>query len=672
MKKIMKTTHRMFYLLILVLSQFAWIGCQDDLIVQNYYTFKGETVSSYLKNPNKDTDRPQRDFSKFIRILERANMLDQLSTYGEYTCFAPINSAIDTLLNQRNLNSVEDLSLEECDTIAKTHIISGLYFTTDLEVGAIPATNFLDRYLMFSTASDSSSGKLTVTYFINKKAEMLARDDSVSNGVVHTLNSVVKSSNMFLPQLILADTTVSIFSDLLYLTGFNTKMELFEDLTYTIGADSTILGNAATLWADGGRPASYPEKRKFGYTAFVEPNSIYRRAGAGTTEKVIEKLLNKEGVFKMYDLHGRYLYDRNFKDTNNVVYRYVAYHVLNRIGNYSQWNVSATMRENCVVYNYLDAEDFYETMCPYTVMKIQTSREGLVYINRRRINEGAAAVENAADPYQAAVPGVRILSPTEVVISQDALNGVYHYINGILTYGSSAIDALNARMRIDPTTMSPDFLNNPGRNRSDASGNRWIVTRYKKGFVQDFDFTAQTQMGVRNDPDWSPSFGRDGLDFLGQYDLTVKLPPVPEGQYEIRLGINASADRGIVQVYLDDNPCGIPIDMRIYKSNPRIGSVDDGTDVNENKLNDKDMRNRGYMKGPDSWNIGTLSASQTSLRAYYNSMRIILATASFVEGEYHYLRFKSVMDNPNGIFPFDYMELCPKSVYGSPSGEDTH
>lgn len=243
-----------------------------------------------------------------------------------------------------------------------------------------------------------------------------------------------------------------------------------------------------------------------------------------------------------------------------------------------------------------------------------------------------------------------------------------------MIYDYNTADALNTRFRIDASTLSPDFLNNPGRNRSKPDGSRQIVTRYKPGFVQNFSFNAQTQLGLRNDPDWSPSYQRDGLDFLGQYDFAVKVPPVPQGQYEIRLGINAAPDRGIVQVYLDDEPCGIPIDMRIYKSDPKIGAVDDNPeDVEENRRNDKDLKNRGYMKGADSWRTSNPGdVGQVTLRAYYNSMRIILSTKTLNEGEVHYLRFKSVIDNPRGLFPFDYMELCPKSVYGSTEGEDTH
>jgi uncharacterized surface protein with fasciclin (FAS1) repeats len=661
----MKTTKKKFFQLILILSQVAWVGCVDDsLVVQNYYTFTGETAASYL------TDR-ESEFSGFMEILKRAGLFDQLSTYGEYTCFAPNNDAIQAYLSSKNRASVSDLSDAECDTIAKTHLIDGLYYTTDLEEGAISATNYLGRYLMYSTASVSDSDdNVSVAYYINKTAEMIVRDDSVENGVVHTLNAVVTSSNQYLPQLMAQDTTISIFVTLLQKTGLDKKLEKYLDETYSVGSDSITLGS----FTFESRDASYPETRKYGYTAFVEPNAVYRSKGAKTAQDVIDKLISKSGNFYTSDPNGRYTYDNNYTDSTNVVYRFVAYHLLDRLGNYSQWNVSSSIRENQAVYDLLDPQDFYESMCPFSMIKFQTTREGLLYINRRRINEGAAAVSDAADPYQAAVSGVRVYTATEAGdVDQSALNGVYHYINDLLIYNDNTADVLNTRFRIDASTLSPDFLNNPGRHRTKSDGSRYLVTCYKPGFVTNFTFTDQTLMGLRNDPlDWSPSYQCDGLDFLGQYDFTVKLPPVPEGQYEIRLGMNASADRGIVQVYLDDSPCGIPIDMRIYKSDPKIGAVDDTEDEEENSRNDKDLRNRGYMKGPDSWKTANLEADQVTLRAYYNSMRIILATEKLNYGEEHYLRFKSVIDNEDGLFPFDYLELCPKSVYGNTDGEDTH
>ena len=96
----------------LLVSLFAWVGCTDDRISDSYYTFTGETVASYLK--------ANEDYSRFVYVLERANLLDLLSTYGEFTCFAPTNAAIDSFLLTRSLGSVEELSKADCVTLAKT------------------------------------------------------------------------------------------------------------------------------------------------------------------------------------------------------------------------------------------------------------------------------------------------------------------------------------------------------------------------------------------------------------------------------------------------------------------------------------------------------------------------------------------------------------------------
>lgn len=662
MNIITKTTKKVFFSLILVLSQFVWVSCVDnDPIVEHYYTFTGETVADYLKNR-------EDYYSQFVKILERADLFDVLSTYGEYTCFAPTNVAIDSLLAQKGLESVDDLSDALCDTIAKTHLIKGAYYTTDLEDGAIPATNYLDRYLIFSSDSTIRNNQIAVSYFINKTSELIIRNDSVENGVVHTLNKVITPSNMFLPQLIAEDPTISIFNYVLQITGIDKKMESYIDETYSVGPDSLdlrLIYNSA-----GERPADYPAKRKFCFTAFVEPNSVYESKGITSGKELIEKLVSKQ--LPVYDQYGRYTYDQNYSDTNNVVYRFVAYHILDRLGNYDDWTATSVIRNNQAVYDHLDPQDFYETMCPFTMMKFQFSREGELYINRRRVNEGAAANRKAPDPFKAAVRGVRVYQPSEGGSrDQNALNGVYHYIDDLLIYDDNTADALNTRFRMDATTLSPDFMNNVGRGRTKPTIATSVVTRYKPGYVKNFKFTEQTQLGLRIDPTWSPSYQCDGLDFLGQYDFAVKIPPVPEGTYEVRIGINTDPRRGIVQIYFDDKACGIPIDMRLSKfDNPKIGALADTEDEEENRRNDKDLRNRGFMKGMDSWMPG--SDKSITHRAYWNSVRIILATEYLKEGEVHYLRFKSVIDNPLALLPFDYLELCSKNVYGNSEGEDTH
>ena len=89
------------------------IGCDDDPGVENYYTAKGDMANTYL------TSRPET-FSKFVDIINKSKLvnLDLLGTYGSYTVFAPTNEAVDAYLAGRQMSSVDDLSVADCDTIA--------------------------------------------------------------------------------------------------------------------------------------------------------------------------------------------------------------------------------------------------------------------------------------------------------------------------------------------------------------------------------------------------------------------------------------------------------------------------------------------------------------------------------------------------------------------------
>ena len=122
-------------------------------------------------------------------------------------------------------------------------------------------------------------------------------------------------------------------------------------------------------------------------------------------------------------------------------------------------------------------------------------------------------------------------------------------------------------------------------------------------------------------------------------------------------------------------PCGIPADLRIMGNDPSIGWVadvtgDDAESRNANKAIDKAMHNRGYMKGMDCYWQG--AAKENALRNLVNNLRYVLATQYLDENETYYLRCRQVLKDPTCYWSFDYLELCPKSVYGSPEGEDTH
>lgn len=92
------------------------VSCNDDDFPDNYYTATEVTAAGFLQQ------NPER-FSSFTRILQRSNFLSTLSTYGEYTLFAPTNDAVSTYLSSCGYQSVEDIPQNVCDTIARTHIV---------------------------------------------------------------------------------------------------------------------------------------------------------------------------------------------------------------------------------------------------------------------------------------------------------------------------------------------------------------------------------------------------------------------------------------------------------------------------------------------------------------------------------------------------------------------
>ena len=107
------------------------------------------------------------------------------------------------------------------------------------------------------------------------------------------------------------------------------------------------------------------------------------------------------------------------------------------------------------------------------------------------------------------------------------------------------------------------------------------------------------------------------------------------------------------------------VDLRIVGTDPRVGWVDDDKTTDEGVENDKMMRNRGYMKAPNS--IYSLNGPKT-LRQDNMSLRIIIGTFTFQDYAPHYFRAKNV-EADNLEFHFDYLEYVPVS-YIDKEGKD--
>ena len=129
-------------------------------------------------------------------------------------------------------------------------------------------------------------------------------------------------------------------------------------------------------------------------------------------------------------------------------------------------------------------------------------------------------------------------------MDQQALNGIYHYIDQVLDYNQETRDVVfNDRIRVMAATLSPEFMN------CGARGNTERATGFK--VVEGWDFHGKTPtMTLRKRDVWMVTYA-DCIDMVGQFDVTFKLLPVPkEGTYDgtFRRMVGEMM-RGKVQVY---------------------------------------------------------------------------------------------------------------------------
>ena len=684
------------------------ISCSDDPGAENYYTSTKEYASDFLTNNSGK-------FSKFIEILNRATgekgtyrLMDLLGTYGSYTVFAPTNEAIDAFLQSKGVSSVAELSKEDCDTLALNHIIEQEYFTTDYNNGTYPLPNMLERYLTITCDSDTVSvpGQVRLALRINKNALLSHVDDSVKNGVVHVLSSVISTQNDMLPDVMERDSAISLFYQAMLATNYcnvlrenyidqryeRCKSPLFEKDSIDWTNDKLCLATAVEY-----DNVAYMKHRYFKYSAFVEPNSVYEEKYNITTLDGIRQLA-KERYQPMYPD------DENVTDETdprNYLNRYVRYHFLPFQATYYQFTcVDGPNSTLAGLFNRrkIDIADWYEACMEHSVMKFSfpLGAESGLYINRR-------GVMNRPDEKGVKIRGAKVASPDQMPDNM-SLNGVYYYIDDVIAYDEQTQNKVisGERMRMDGSTLSPDFMTSGARGHyttstiengkygrggqgAKAASNCNHCLGFKGGFAKNFVYSDNiTHLHVRNRVLSFWSFEGDELTIIGQFDIAVKMPPVPEGDWEVRIfscyGFN---NRGIIQFYFgpgkevdgkvvgDLQPCGIPLDMRPGGTNARVGWKSDSSLGDEDAIAafDKAFRNRGWMKGMGCFGSGasgeTGGGMGTAFRQQDNTLRKII-TRFHSDGKSDYwLRCQQKLESVTNTMNFDALELCPSSVYNN-------
>lgn len=443
----------------------------------------------------------------------------------------------------------------------------------------------------------------------------------------------------------------------------------------------------------------YPSRRMIGFTLFLEKDSWWEKElrlddstihtkPAEEVVALVAKYVEKNKLHKPGASNND-----NYTSTNNALNQFVTYHIVpGKIENnklvihFNEYGYSRELKQpkSCVY-------DFYITMGEPRLLKTYKapvtaqSKRNAIYLNRFPV------INDATDgDYTEVSCEDGIKAGVEILVNEmlRPYNAFIYPIDGGLFYNEDVADVFGKeRIRIDVSTFFSELMTNDIRSNENTS---WPYQCVGMPITRKYTYCEGLEIGddtrfhylsgrYDNSGSWA-NYQGDELNIVGNYEVTLKLPPVPkDGVYELRMGLSTNNRRGMCQVYWGTNKnalpaVGIPLDMRM--TGTQTVTMDDKTfpsivgweadvkgDDDVNAEIDKKMRNNMYMKGPKYVNY--LGGGQL-LRDREQALRRIVIRSEMKANETYYIQFKNVLDNLDTELFMDYFEYCPKEVYDNP------
>jgi uncharacterized surface protein with fasciclin (FAS1) repeats len=608
---------------------------------ENHTTYQDDLATAFL-------EKNQGEYSEFLELMYATGVAELLNAYGNYTCFVPNNTAMREYYAGHGLSSSADMDADEKREFVYDHIVSAknaddVYFSSRFPQARLEIPSMSNRFITIRSVVDSIRDKVEI--YVNETSPIIILDQKVHNGVIHTLGGALTSSKIQLPGVIETDERFSWFSLALKETRLEEAlMEMNNDAYDSIRkiVDPNETGIVSKAGSQDNTVYATPKFCHIEYTALVESDETYKKAlSAAGFEPTYEGL--KQYAASVYD--RIYPNDKgitDITDRRNSFNRFIAYHLMDRgvlrkefLGDRSVYYVEGYIGNGW--------SEYIETLCPNTLLEVKPASA----------NQRDVPIFNRFGTKS----GVRILPG---YCDKRAENGVYHEIDGLLTFDGLSDELLTKRIRFDATTLLPEMTTNKlrGNYGKSGAGSGYIIPQ---GYFKHLTYTPETQMEYYGTSATTTDMECDELLFFGKYDFSLRLPPVPAGTYEVRIGYTANDRRGVAQIFFDGKPCGIPLDMTKSATHADIGWKSDLDLETEDAIieNDKMMHNRGFMKGPDAASVN----GADPLRDYGGSLRYIVFKGSFTETQAHILRVKSVEDRLDREFMLDYIEYAPRAIW---------
>lgn len=371
------------------------------------------------------------------------------------------------------------------------------------------------------------------------------------------------------------------------------KTQLFSQALKLTGLADTLRRNYDYVFRDGLRERYYYKSHTWNevawtnaeryktYTVFAETDEVFAAQGIKTIDDL------KAYAKQAYD--DAFPEDAGISDpTNrrNSLNRFVAYHILNCGIRY--WYL--TFYDGVLTNNYVDTDltdiaAWYRTYMPEAALKVSYPMAGDnsgIYLNRRGLKDGP-------DKYGKQVRGAKIVADGEEQFEHECFNGYYYHIDRVLAYDQTTCnDVLGSELwRVDFKTLSSDIMYNTEELRGiyykndsyDSDENdpplygrnywyKWnrlenVESNLPIRYDENGNYVSDGYLVVRRAHCDFFSWQGDEVNVLGKYDFNVELPPLPVGEWEIRMGYAALDSRGSVRIYLNDQVVADSMDLRI-------------------------------------------------------------------------------------------------------------
>ncbi len=668
--------------LVLAALAMSFVSCNQEPDESALYTQTGETVQSFVQNDS--------NLTSFYYILERSGLDRNMSTYGQYTCYAPTNEGVELYIdslwndpeavvehNGMTSNSLEGLSDSLCNDIAKYHLCNGLYTIIDMGGEGVTINTMLGRSI--STSVDSLGNTV-----LNSVSTIISEDNEVINGYVQICDRVVPRTSRLLGPTMERLEEYSIFYEALAKTGLvDSVATSTKGITYSDDYDHTD--------TDGSELYT-PTECNVGYTILAEPNSVMAANGINSFEDLVAYANEVyAGATEWYDypkeLGITISTGDDYTNRFNTLNMFVAYHLLYVAMAQDQFvfEDKAGVAAGTDKWNYVNGGepyDYYETMLPHTLIKIWEPQPGKVlYINRWIRNNtltDEVASMGSSSMHTVMQTGATIDRTSQV----SAYNGYIHSINKMLVYDTNVPNGvLNERIRLDSETFLEELINNNFRYmysdeisalNGGGSGSR---VAYPSNYFNDvvcYNETSLLRTNVRGD---YRAYQADTFQGWGQYDLAVRIPSMPSGLYEFRLFYSPMSHGGMMQFYYGTSSnqqsmiaLDVPLDVRIDESDPRIGWTAFYEEDDLGIATDQAMHNRGYMRGPYSFcghpgDDGDETTTKNCRGDGVVTLRRVLGRLNLKQSDDFWFRFKSVINDDSDLkWQLDFVEFVPVNI----------